>query len=154
MSTETRKELIKEAEGRLEFAIMLSIFFPTMIYALFRSVNETDQKASEMVLSWSLITVGYLVSFCVLKLCKNQAKDFFVKATNILSLVGIASFVFPIYYLAVYKNIITKSFAGYSFAPSLWLLLLTSASVLLLSCVFFCIFVFEWCSQRYKNKKK
>jgi hypothetical protein len=101
---DSKKELISEAENRLEFVIALAVFFPTLLYSLAKMANQNELQANDIVLSWSAVIATYLVDYCFFQYFKKVAKTKIIKLVNFLPLLGVFSFIVPIWYFALYKN--------------------------------------------------
>jgi hypothetical protein len=111
----SRKELMKESEDRLEFVIALAVFFPTLLYSLSKLASQNDQQANSMVVSWSIIVAAYLIDYCIFQYFKKIAKSIIIKFVTFLPLLGVVSFIVPIWYMALYKNAPISGFNAFLF---------------------------------------
>jgi len=90
--------MVEKIENRLQFLITISIFFPFVLYSFFKEVDETEKSASGMLLKASTLVAAYLVSYLVFLVADKYISEKWIRYLNILVLLGIASFIFPIWF--------------------------------------------------------
>ncbi len=117
---ENLKNLIREIEEKLEFVITLSVFFPSLLYNLFKLANKTEQKSNDIVVSWSVVVSIYLLNYIVFQFIKNKVPEKLLKIFKIILLIGISSYIIPILYIAIYKNNPIHGLTAFLFKASIW----------------------------------
>lgn len=51
----SRAVLIAEVESRLQFNVFVSIFFCTLLYGFFRSLDKPDVEANKILVHWAAV---------------------------------------------------------------------------------------------------
>lgn len=125
-------ELIKEIDTKLQFVIMLSIFFPTFLLVFLQGSGVGDQSLGKNII-WFFPVGLYLINYLFFTGIKNKKiGDRALKFLKSLVLVGVFVFVFPVCSLAV--NYTGGQFSSwyeyFSFKISLYGLIIVPAFIL------------------------
>lgn len=119
-------EIIKEIQDRIQFIIVISIFFPAVMQYFFNIYDKT--KADSTALSYTTLVGLYLVFYILFEILKNKISIIWLKMINILMLVGIGLFFIPILFLSLVEKLpnfpilltlFTSSLYGLLIIPSL-----------------------------------
>jgi hypothetical protein len=86
---------IQDNEKHLEFAILLSIFLPTLIYILLQSSSNNLLDTGRITLGWYTPITFLISTYITLYLFKKYYEELFLKISNILLLVFVASYILP-----------------------------------------------------------
>lgn len=100
------KEKIKELQNRLQFTIVVVLFFPTFVEYLFSSAGKT-LDFSKFGLSWGLVFGLFVVIYVILEVVKMynyKINNLIFKIINWLLLVEIISFL-PILFVMTFGSV-------------------------------------------------
>lgn len=131
---ENNKEFIKEIENRLQLVITISIFFLAIISYFFKSRGADEVRVNEIVLSYGIILVFYLLNYILFEIFRLKIKEVFLKWINWSLLFGIAVFIFPI-------SVFCARDIESSFLPADFMLRLFNYSLFALPIISFLIFL-------------
>lgn len=87
--------MIQEVENKIQTALNISIFFPTLIYTASKLLGKTEIESSQLIINWSYIIVPNLISYVFFQIGKNYIKEKLLKYLNCLFLLCIGLFIFP-----------------------------------------------------------
>lgn len=93
--------LIAEVEDRLQFNVFVSIFFCTLLYSFFRSLDKPDVDANKVLLHWAVVPALYFLGYVVFEYGRSVITDFWLKCTHAMLLIGSALFVLPMILMAL-----------------------------------------------------
>jgi hypothetical protein len=96
----SRAVLIAEAENRLQLNVFVSIFFCTLLYSFYRSLDKSDVQANKILVHWAAVPACYLLSYIVFESGKSMIVQWALKLTSFLLLVASALFVLPMSMIA------------------------------------------------------
>jgi hypothetical protein len=96
----SRAALIVEAENRLQFNVFVSIFFCTLLYSFFRSLDKPDVDANKILIYWAAVPASYLLCYVFFEYGRSVITEFWLKCIRGLVLMGAALFVLPMILMA------------------------------------------------------
>jgi hypothetical protein len=88
MQMTTHVDIKKDITNRIQFVLVLAIFFPSFLVTL--------QIASEVVIFWSWLVGVYIVIYLWFEFMKDALPQSFLKWINLFLLLEVASFIQPI----------------------------------------------------------
>jgi len=124
--TNTKGQLVAEIDNRLQFVTVISIFFCTLLYSFFRSINRTDADSNKALTKWAGVAGAYLLNYLLFETFRSRMRVPVLKFVNVLTLLGMALFVLPIFVIATVDSthwlpaelwLAQKSFIGIIVAP-------------------------------------
>lgn len=80
-----------DIEKRLQLVMVLVLFFPVLLDALYKSVSD-ELSASHMILKWSIVIVVLVLSYLCYEGIKDRILVWVARWTNILLLLEVALF--------------------------------------------------------------
>ncbi|TSC83228.1 MAG: hypothetical protein G01um101419_138 [Parcubacteria group bacterium Gr01-1014_19] len=116
---DNKNELIAEIQNRLNLIMVVVVLFPTLVSSLFQLANAQAQ-ANKMLLSLSVNAGIYIFSYFLFEARKKTMGLGFLKTINIMSLIGIGTFIFPILLISTNPNGPLTFWNGLFFTASLW----------------------------------
>jgi len=93
------QSLITEIQNRIQFLVMIAIFFPAVVYYFFNIYDKSN--ADKIALSYAWLVAAYLLTYIFFEILKNKIKIIFLRVINILTLVGVSTFLLPITQLSL-----------------------------------------------------
>lgn len=96
------KDLISEIQNRLNLLVVISVFFPVMISALYELVDP--ERSAKMMLFWSIPAGFYILYYFFFEILKDRIGTNLLKATSFSLLIGMLNFIIPIILISVYQN--------------------------------------------------
>ena len=93
------QNLIAEIENKIQFLVMIAIFFPAVVYYFFNIYDKSN--ADKIALSYAWLVAAYLLTYIFFEILKNKIKIIFLRVINILTLVGVSTFLLPITQLSL-----------------------------------------------------
>jgi len=93
------QNLIAEIENKIQFLVMIAIFFPAVMYYFFNIYDRSN--ADKVALSYVGIVAAYLVNYIFFETFKSKIKTNILKKINFLALIGISTFLLPVIYLSL-----------------------------------------------------
>lgn len=96
-----KKDLIIDIKTKLQFCTTISIFLIGVLQFFF---NIYDNTFLHQALNFIMIPVFYLVSYVLFDVRKNKLDEKSLKFINLLIVIGISAFVFPLIQFAVGEN--------------------------------------------------
>jgi hypothetical protein len=91
----SREVLIAEVENRLQFNVFVSIFFCTLLYSFFRSIDKPDPEANKALLHFAEVTALYLMSYVVFECGRSKIPEWWLKLISGLMVFCTALYVLP-----------------------------------------------------------
>jgi hypothetical protein len=126
--------LIEIIEGRLQFLIAFSTFFPSLVFFTFVWLGQQDKDASNAAVLWSSPIAYYILAYLFFQFVKKSLKEEWLKVINGLLIFGIGSFAIPVGYMSARRS---SWFPNYDeFILKIGLLSIQLAPVILLLIVF------------------
>jgi hypothetical protein len=95
-----RAVLIAEAENRLQFNVFVSIFFCTLVYSFFRSINKDDVAANTALRNWAAVPTYYLLNYVLFVYGRSVIPEWWLEVIDVLLLIGSAFFILPMSIIA------------------------------------------------------
>src|SRR5882724_4292483 len=96
----SRAVLITEVEDRLQFNVFVSIFFCTLLYGFFRSLDKPDVEANKILVHWAAVPASYLLTYVFFECGRSLIPKGWLKGIDVLLLVGTGLFVLPMILMA------------------------------------------------------
>jgi hypothetical protein len=124
--------LVKEIENRFTLIIGISMFFPALVLTFFRFVKQSDDMSNAVFLTWAGLIGFYLLAYVFFQVLKNKMGEGWLRWLDILSLIEIGLFVFPVAVFASTKQNALSFLTGLSFQTALYALQLVPLITLLL----------------------
>ncbi|MDD4900540.1 MAG: type II secretion system protein [Patescibacteria group bacterium] len=93
-----KKTIIKEIENRIQFVIVVAMFFSGVMYNFFNIYDKT--KSDNIVLSYSIVIAIYFVIYIFFELTKDKLSLLWLKRVSALTLVGIGTFIIPVSFMS------------------------------------------------------
>ena len=90
---------------RLEFALIMTLFFPVIVDALFK---DNTQESGDVTLRLGLAIACLVLSFFILELYKNGVNRWVEKSLNGFLLLEIIAFVPVLFLLSMYQGEVIK----------------------------------------------
>lgn len=107
------KELRQEIDGRFHLILTLAIFFPALI-STFLTISEMEEKqVVDVSLKWTVLVGPLLFNYVFLAIAKKIMPGWVLKMINLILLIGIGLFVFPIILLTTSAADQTPSLLNY-----------------------------------------
>lgn len=91
---------IEHIKSRLQFAIMLALFFPVTLQAVF-ALGQKVEEGNKIIIGWALVIVPLIISYLWLELGGETISSWARRWINIIFLTNIFSFVPVMYTTAV-----------------------------------------------------
>lgn len=88
-------------KNRFMIVLILSILVSSALASLY-SVNASTANMAYLAI---MTPVCYVLTFALFEIGKKKLNDYFLKIVNGLLLLGIVSFVFPLTFVAFFKNV-------------------------------------------------
>ena len=99
------KALVTNIKERLQTALLMSIFFPTILGIYFTAIKVSSDQIADVELNWSILLVFYLASYLLIEgVNTTNMREGLLKAMNKSIFVGIALFLLPISYLIAFHT--------------------------------------------------
>ena len=148
-AVKTIRDLENAVESRIQFATTIAIFFPSVVYGLSKIAGNSEQSTNETVLNLGIVIVAYIVDYVFFQILKSWMTEKWLKTIDVMTLIGIASFIVPILLIAVYKNETLDSLTLYSFAASLYI---SMAIPILIAGILIIFVLMQWMRDLFKKK--
>lgn len=89
------KDGITKIKERLQFVIVLSLFFPTFLDVVFKQASNEVSKSNSALISWGAVIVLLILNYLFIEIMgdKEKLQRRVVKIIDVLLLVNIAMFV-------------------------------------------------------------
>lgn len=95
-----REKLICNIGERIQLALVMAIFFPSLMDSFLGSVESGTTQLNESVLTWSSLAAIYLLSYVIFQgLRRTDISSPLLGILNKSLLIGISFFIFPILFL-------------------------------------------------------
>lgn len=108
---------------KLEMALALALFFPTLLTSLFSINNASDTlNLNNTILNWGFVISSFIIILILIELYKKIITEWWFGLINYLLLINICDFGIIIFLLAKYKNAIPNIFIYWLFKITLYLL--------------------------------
>lgn len=95
--TSSLAKAVRELRSRLQFVIVLALFFPVVLESMYKAAG-TDNVSATIILQWGLLVAFLILSYLLLETIKERLQIKFVKLLDRLLLVQIAVFI-PVLYV-------------------------------------------------------
>ena len=69
------QSLITEIQNRIQFLVMIAIFFPAVVYYFFNIYDKSN--ADKIALSYAWLVAAYLLTYIFFEILKNKIKIIF-----------------------------------------------------------------------------
>lgn len=94
------KPLITSLKSRLQFVIVIVMFFPVMLDALYGVTNTDNATSSQLLLGYSVLVFAVLASYILLETMGEKIAMMHAKIINRLLLCEVGLFALVFYFLA------------------------------------------------------
>ncbi len=91
-----KKERLKDLNDRLQFAFVLTLFFPTMLSAFFGTNHQVE--LNQNIALYGLVILCLILTYVYIAILAERMQNWLISTCNFLLLLQIAFFV-PIYYV-------------------------------------------------------
>lgn len=82
---------MKELENKLQFVILLALFFPSLLTSLF-----DDKTAKDLTLKWAVVIILLILNYCYLKLLKPDLTKKIISILDALLDINVFFYIFLI----------------------------------------------------------
>ena len=106
-SQNNHRNLIAEIRNRIQFLVMIAIFFSGLLYNFFNVYDKT--KSNNVALSYGMLVALYLIVYLLFEIRKNKINADWLERINILTLVGVGMFLIPIIFVSSAEKIPNSS---------------------------------------------
>jgi membrane-associated HD superfamily phosphohydrolase len=101
--SEARYKLLDRFHKRLQFVILLVLFFPTLLNALY-GIGGEDLSVNNTILSWSMILVMLVIVFVVAEVMERKMSMKLIQYSNNLLLLETIALILLMSIFIIYEN--------------------------------------------------
>lgn len=95
-SMNQKEKMVNKIEGRLQFVIVLGVFFLTLVYGIAKLAGDTEQGSQASAVGASIVVLGYIVAYVFFAIWGERIKELGLKWINGTIIFGIACYISPI----------------------------------------------------------
>lgn len=92
--------MLIDLKNRLQFVIVIVMFFPVMLDALYRVTNTDASTSGLTMLKFSSVIAATLISYLILEILGEKMWGILTKIMNVALLVEVGLFILIFYFLA------------------------------------------------------
>jgi hypothetical protein len=104
MAFKSKTELIKQARGKIEFAIVVAIFFSSLFYMASKAGGSNDIQSNGNALIWGVAVAFHILNYVLIDLSGREIKKSLFRWIQIFLVLGILAFVPAIFIAVLYYN--------------------------------------------------
>ena len=104
MVVKSKTDLIKEVRGKIEFAIMVAIFFSSLFYMASKAGGSSDIQANSNGLIWGIAVAIHILNYLLIDLSGGEIKKNWFAWIRASLILGILAFIPAILITVVYYN--------------------------------------------------
>jgi hypothetical protein len=134
MATISKVELVKEVRDKIEFTIVIAIFFSSLLYMASKAAGSNDIQANSNGLIWGIAVSIHILNYLLIDLSGKEIKRNWFRWIKASLVLGILAFIPAIFFTVVYYNKTVPLAYGWILMGSLWAVLLMPAISFLLIC--------------------
>lgn len=108
MTNRKTNNFIEKLKRNIQFLIVLVLFFPTMISAIFGSSDIA--RLNNSILSWGMVVVPCILIFLLVEIWGYRVRERIAKQIDLAILIDVFLFVPILYFFMVFKDATSMSF--------------------------------------------
>ena len=110
MTNQKMSNFVEKLKNNLQFLIVLVLFFPTMISAIFGSADIT--RLNDSILSWGIVVIPCILIFLLVEIWGHRIRGRIARQIDLAILIEVFFFIPILYFLLAFKGATSMSFTN------------------------------------------
>lgn len=102
MTNQKNNNSISDVKRSLQFLMVIVLFFPTMISAIFGSADIT--RLNDSILSWGIVVIFCILIFLLTEIWGHRIRERIARQINLAIFIEIFFFILILYFLLAFKG--------------------------------------------------